>query len=123
MEYLTLPFRLDHAFLKRGDLHESITDSVGMILSTRIGRIPFYPEYGCGIWEREYSDMFSANKSEVRAGLRNAIDGLEKRLYNVSVSFTPGRHGTEALGMVVRVTGNYRDDSEEKKFEASYDLA
>ena len=125
MEYLSLPFRLKKGYLNRGDRLQSITDSVGLILSTRMGRIDFLPEFGSEIWEREYGDIFSVNKADIRAALRNAVDRYEKRLYNLSISFSPSEQEAAArLGMVVKVTGNYRnDDNEEKKFEAVYRLA
>ena len=94
------------------------------MLSTRPGMLPFAPEYGCEIWEKEFSDIVVANKAEIRANLRNAIDKFEKRLYNVSVSFV-GMNTAKprALGIVVKVSGNYRDEQgEEQKFEASYSL-
>jgi phage baseplate assembly protein W len=123
MEYLVLPFKLTHDYLGRGDLLQSITHSVGLILSTRSGRMPFYPEYGCSIWDKEYADLYATSKSDVRASLRNAIDMMEKRLYNLSVSFTQeNRVEVEALGLHVKVTGNFRDGAEEKKFEAVYHL-
>ena len=124
MEYLTLPYRLTHAYLGRGNLEQSLRHSVGLILSTRLGRMPFHQEFGCAIWDKEYSDILSANKSDIRAALRNALDTQEKRLYNLSVSFTPeDRAEIEALGLKVKVTANYRDDdNEERKFEALYHL-
>ncbi len=125
MEYLVLPFALRNGYLNRGDVLESITNSVGLLLSTRIGRMPFLPGYGSEIWEREYGDIFSASRADIRSALRNAIDAYEKRLYNLSVSFSPSEQLLAyRLGMVVKITGNYRDDDgEEKKFEGIYRLA
>ncbi len=123
MDYLILPCLLKDGYLTRGDLQQSITHSVGLILSTRPGMMGFASDFGCNIWEREYSDLLSANKANIRAGLRNAIDKFEKRLYNVSVSFTPPKDvSVRALGLNVRVSGNYRDGEEEKKFEGTYYL-
>lgn len=123
MEYLSLPLVLREGYLPRTSLEDSIKYAIGLILSTRIGMMPFNPEFGCGLWEREYSDILTANKADVRAGLRNAIDQFEKRLYNVSVTFTSVNElGQHALGMMVRVRGNYRDGDEEKKFESSYHI-
>ncbi len=123
MDYLSLPFVLREGYLGRAGLQESITFSVGLILSSRPGALPFDPIFGCDVWEKEFSDLYSANKAELRSSLRNSIDRYEKRLYNVSVtlvSVTDNRR--EALGMAVQVTGNYREDGEERKFEASYHL-
>ncbi len=123
MEYLSLPLTLREGYLPRADLKESITYSIGLLLSTRVGTMPFNPEFGCDLWDKEYSDLYTASKADIRASLRNAIDKFEKRLYNVSVSF--GSVSTDAphsLGMAVKVTGNYLDGNEEKKFEASYAL-
>jgi|WetSurMetagenome_2_1015567.scaffolds.fasta_scaffold61499_2 phage baseplate assembly protein W len=125
MEYLALPFVLREGYLDRGNLEESITFSVGLILSTRPGAMHFDPEYGCDIWDKEYSDLYTANKADIRASLRNAIDRSERRLYNTSISFINEAEATgqELSGMVVRVTGNYRDeDGEERKYEQSFHL-
>ncbi len=121
MDYLALPLVLREGYLSRTSLEESITFSIGLIFSTRMGMMPFAPEYGCALWEREYSDLLTANKADIRASLRNAIDLFEKRLYNVSVSFTSvANHASHPLGMMVRVRGNYREDGEEKRYESNF---
>jgi phage baseplate assembly protein W len=124
MEYLSLPFVLREGYLARANLQESITYSIGLLLSTRVGAMPFNPDFGCEIWEKEYSDLYSVSKADVRAALRNAIDKFERRLYNVSISFNYISNGTpQVLGMVVKVTGNYRNENnEEMKYEADFDL-
>jgi phage baseplate assembly protein W len=105
MDYLSLPFRLKEDYLARADsLEESI-------------------EFGCNIWDMEFSDIDTANKSDIRASLRNAIDEFEKRLYNVSVTFAMvSGTSIHQLGMKVKVTGDYREDGEEKRFEGTYSL-
>jgi len=123
MEYLALPFVLREGYLTKADLTESITYSIGLLLSTRRGTIPFSPDYGCDIWEKEFSDLYSANKGEIRASLRNAIDKYEKRLYNVSLSFKEtAAESARVLGMAVTVSGYFRDENEEKKYEATFYL-
>lgn len=123
MEYLALPFVLREGYLDRVGLHESIMYSVGLIISTRPGTMPFDPGFGCDIWDKEYSDLYTANKADMRSSLRNAVDKYEKRLYDVTVSLIEvGEAGHESLGMGVKVTGNYRDNGEEKKFEATFHL-
>ena len=123
MEYLTLPLRLTHGYLGRGDLQESIRHSVGLILSTRMGQMTFLPDFGCAVWDKEYSDLLAANKSDIRASLRNSIDQYERRLYNVSVSFSPDEQKLgSSLNMSIKVSGNYRDGDEERKFEVVYRL-
>lgn len=122
MEYLALPYVLREGYLDRANLLESLTYSIGLILSTRKGTMPFEPEFGCDIWDREYADLYTANKGDIRASLRMAIDKYEKRLKNVSVSFTRTEdQASHVLGMMVKVSGNYLDDNnEEQKFQASY---
>lgn len=125
MEYLALPFVLREGYLDRANLEESITFSIGLILSTRPGAMHFDDEYGCDIWDKEYSDLYTANKADIRASLRNAIDRSERRLYNSSISFVSEGDltGQELSGLIVRVTGNYRDeDGEERKYEQSFHL-
>ncbi|MFQ6009404.1 MAG: GPW/gp25 family protein [Candidatus Zixiibacteriota bacterium] len=120
---MSLPLTLSEGYLPRADLKESITYSIGLLLSTRVGTMPFNPEFGCDIWDKEYSDLYTISKADIRASLRNAIDKFEKRLYNVSVSFANiDDNAPHSLGMIVKITGNYLDGNEEKKFEASYAL-
>jgi len=123
MDYLALPLALRDGFLGRGSLHESISYSIALILSTNPGQLDFDPEFGCIIWDKEYSDLHAANKADIRSSLRNAIDNYEKRIYNVYVSFTHGSGAAaRGLGMVVKVTGNYREGDEEKDFSESFKL-
>ncbi len=123
MEYLSLPLVLREGYLARVELQDSIRDTVGLILSTRLGTIPFSPDFGCDLWDKEYADLYAANKADIRASLRNAIDKFEKRLYNVTASFGLASDlSPHALGLTVKVTGNYMDGKEEMKFEASYAL-
>ena len=123
MEYLALPFVLREGYLVRASLQESITYSIGLLLSTRLGTIPFSPDFGCDVWEKEFSDLYTANKADIRASLRNAIDKFEKRLYNVSLSFTDAAGDSpRVLGMAVKVMGYFREENEEKKYEATFYL-
>ena len=124
MEYLALPLLLRDGYLPRTDVRQSIAYSIGLLLSARAGSIPFLSEFGSDLWDREFSDLVFANKAEVRSSLRNAIDRFEKRLYNVSVSFVNVSDSRpHALGMAVKVRGNYRDESEqEQQFEVSFTL-
>lgn len=104
-------------------MQESITYSVGLLLSTRPGMMKFMPDFGCDIWNKEYSDLYAANKADIRASLRNAISKYEERLYNVSVSFVSVEDSSpHSLGLAVKVTGNFKDGNEEKKFQANYVL-
>jgi len=123
MEYLSLPLVLNQGYLSRCTLEESIIYSVGLILSTRHGQLPFAPEFGSEIWEREFSDLVTSNKADMRGNFRNAIDKYEKRLYNVSVSILQTHETTAAaLGLVAEVTGNYMDGNEEKTLKHSFSI-
>ncbi len=123
MEYLSLPLVLREGYLSRANLEESLKYSIGLIVCTRVGMMPFAPEYGSALWEKEFSDILTANKSDIRAGIRNAIGEFEKRLYNVSVSFTGLEDASpHTLGMIIKVYGNYIDGTEESKFESTYQL-
>jgi phage baseplate assembly protein W len=124
MDYLALPLLLRDGYLPRTDLYQSIIHAVGLLLSTRVGTMPFFPDYGCDLWDKEYADTIAANKGDIRASLRNAIAVFEKRLYNTSVSIAQeDTNSPRVIGLKVKVTGNYRDESgEEQKFEAAYNL-
>lgn len=123
MEYLGIPLALKEGYLNRATLEESLAYSVGLILSTRKETLPFNPDFGCELWEKEYSDLYTTNKADIRSAIRNAIDKFEKRLYNVSVSFSSESvDSTHPLGMRVKVSGNYREDGEEKKFDGTFNI-
>ncbi len=123
MDYLSIPLALKEGYLNRATMEESLAFSVGLILSTRKDTIPFDADYGCEIWEKEYSDLYTTNKADIRSAIRNAVDKYEKRLYNVSVSFaSESVDSTHPLGMKIKVSGNYREDGEEKKFEGSFNV-
>lgn len=123
MEYLSLPFALRKGYLRKTDISESISNSIGLILSTRRGSLPFDPEYGCDLWEKEYSDLFMVNKSDVQGSIRNAISKFEPRLYNISVSLINIQTGPDhPLGVAVKVIGNYRDEKDEKRFEEVFSI-
>ncbi len=124
MEYFSLPLVLREGYLSRTNLEDSIIYSVGLIISTRIGQMPFSPEYGCDLWEKEYSDLMTAKTADIRAGLRNSIDKFEKRLYSVSVSFVnPKKAGSRINELIIKISGNYKDGSEEKKLEHNYKIS
>jgi len=122
MEYLAIPYELREDYLIRsGSMRDSIAFSIGLLLSTRLGSMPFLPEFGCDIWDLEYSDLETADKAAVRATLRNAIADFERRLTEVSVSFTNVTTlKPHAIGIDVRVVGLYRENGEEKKFEGKF---
>ncbi len=123
MEYLALPFVIRKGFLNKTDLYDSITNTVGLILSTRKGSLPFDPEFGCDLWEKEFSDLFMANRSELQGSIRSAIDIYEGRLFNVSVSLINIDSGPEhPIGIAVKVIGNYKDDTDEKRFEEIFSI-
>jgi phage baseplate assembly protein W len=123
MEYLSLPFALRKGYLGTTGIQDSISNSIGLILSTRKGSLPFDPEYGCDLWEREYSDLFMVSKSDVQGSVRNAITRNEPRLYNVSVSLVNVQTGpVHPLGIAVKVIGNYKEDKEEKRFEELFSI-
>jgi type VI secretion system lysozyme-like protein len=123
MEYLSLPLVPTEGHLDRTDLESSIAQSIGLVLSTRIGQIPFWPEYGCGIWDKEYADLLTTNKAEIRSAVRNAIAAFEPRMYNVTVSFDPeSAAAASALGLKIRISGDFRDGDQEKKFTFEYQV-
>ena len=122
MEYLAIPYELREDYLTRsGSMRDSIAFSIGLLLSTRLGSMPFLPEFGCDIWDLEYSDLETADKAAVRATLRNAIASFERRLTEVSVSFTNvTAMKPHSIGIDVRVVGLYREAGKEKKFEGTF---
>jgi len=123
MEYLSLPLLLKKGYLSKVSMYDSLLYSIGLILSSRLGTLPFEPSFGCDIWEKEFSDLYTANKADIRAGIRIAIDKFEKRLYNASVTLVNvDVSHLHALGVAVKVTGLFREDGEEKKFEETFTI-
>ena len=123
-EFLALPLRLRDGFFRRCNLEQSIHQSVALLIATRRGMIPFAPEYGSNLWEKEYSDLYTSHKSDVQSALRNAIGQFEPRLYNLGVSLVQKSSSGEApgVGMEVKVTGAFKDGQTEHPFEATYSL-
>ena len=123
MEYLSLPFIIRKGFLEKTDIYDSITNSIGLILSTRKGSLSFDPEYGCDLWDKEFSDLFMANRSELQGSIRNAIDIYEARMFNVSVSLMNIDSGPDhPLGIAVKVIGNFKDEKDERRFEEIFSI-
>lgn len=123
MELLSLPLSIRDGYLGRTSLDKSIIYSIGLILGTPIGSLPFAPDFGCNIWDRAFSDLPTSNKASIQTSLRHALERFERRLYNVSVSFTiPDQSAPHTLGIVVRVTGNYMDGDDEKKLETNFTI-
>ena len=123
MEYIALPFALKKGYLEKTDLYNSISNSIGLILSTRRGTLPFDPEYGCGLWDREFSDFIMVNRQDVQGSVRNALNQFETRLFNVSATLMNIDTGpVHPLGIAVRVIGNYRDENVEKRFEEIFKI-
>ncbi len=115
--------RLVQGHFERVSFSESLTQSIGLLLSTRLGGLLYRPDYGCAVWDKSFSDLHAANKAEIRAALRDAINQHEKRLYNVSVSFEPAPDGGgRALGIEVTVRGDYKENGVEQQFDAVYRL-
>jgi phage baseplate assembly protein W len=124
MDFLAIPFELREDYLSRAEsMRDSIAFSLGLLLSTRVGSMTFLPKYGCDIWQMEYGDLDAVNKATIRGTLRNAISTYEKRLSDISVTFTTVRGPVpHAIGVNVKVTGLYRENGEEKKFEGVFFL-
>ena len=123
MDYLALPVVLKDGFLPRANLRDNIINSIGVILATRPGVLPFAPEFGCGLWEREFSDMPTARKGDISASLRIAISTHEKRLYDLDVTYKESRdERSSKLGLVVTITGKYLEDDTERELDVSFSL-
>ena len=123
MEYISLPFALRKGYLDKTDLYNSIFNSIGLILSTRKGSMPFSPDYGCDLWDREYSDLLMVNRQDVQGSIRNAISQYEPRLFNVSATLLNIDTGSShPLGIAVKIIGNYKDENEEKRLEEIFSI-
>ena len=119
-DYLSLPLALEEGHFPRCGLKESLVNSVTLIISTRVGQLPFLREFGCMLWEREFSDLHTASKADVRASIRNAIAVHEPRLYNVDVVFSEGdTRQPRRIGLTVKVSANYQEDGVEKMLDIS----
>jgi len=123
MGNLSIPLILKDGHFATASIEDSIICSIALILCTRIGQLPFAPDYGCSIWDREFTDLETSNKSDVRGSLRNAIEAHEKRLQDVAVAFSNVADGSpHILGLFVKVRGTYLADEEEHQFDASFRL-
>ena len=123
MEYISLPLALRKGYLEKTDLYNSIFNSIGLILSTRKGSLPFSPDYGCDLWEREFSDLLMVNRQDVQGSIRNAINQYEHRLFNVSATLINIDTGSSRpLGIAVKIIGNFKDEDDEKRLEEIFSI-
>ena len=81
MDYLSIPVALRKGYFNTTDINASISNSLGLILSTRKGSLPFAPDFGCDLWDREYTDLFMTSKADVQASIRGAIAGWNRSRY------------------------------------------
>ncbi|MDJ1502995.1 GPW/gp25 family protein [Cytophagaceae bacterium BD1B2-1] len=102
--YYTLPLRLDEILQKKMHtqcgLRESVAQNLFLLLTTHFRESRFDGEYGCSIWEEDFS-LQSSNrwKDEIVKSVTTTIAEYEKRLANVRVraemedhEFTLGEH-------------------------------
>jgi len=123
VDFVALPLILREGHWRRCSLRESISYSVGLILNTRYGILDYDPEYGCPIWDHEFADLYTINRADLRGRLRHAIGTLEPRLTAISIDFEPVPNvESRSLGIRVKVTGYFKDDGDEQRFEAAYIL-
>lgn len=124
MYYLILPLILRKGDLGKAGIEESIFCSIGLILNTRKGSLPFDEGFGCDLWEWEFSDIYRVNAADIRKSVREAINIYEPRLNNIDVSIPQkkGERTKRPLGLGLVVAGTFVDEGRERNFRREFNI-
>ena len=89
-QYYTLPLRLDEILQKKPhtqcSLRESVAQNLFLLLTTHFRESRFDGEYGCSIWEEDFS-IHSTNRwrDEIVKSVTSTLAEYEQRLTSVRV--------------------------------------
>jgi phage baseplate assembly protein W len=90
--YYKIPLQLSSLLegneLPNGDLKESITKTLELIIMTRFGEHRHDPSFGCEIWDLDFELIVSENKWEekLRQSLLKSITTHEHRLADIQLN-------------------------------------
>ena len=120
--YLKVPLCFTQGYLDKIPLRESVSQFVGIIIGSRLNSFSYDPDFGCRIWESEYSYFSPGSESDFRTYLRNAISKNEKRLKDISVEIKqdfiePYRNKSS---LIAQIKGKYMENGVENSFEEDY---
>jgi phage baseplate assembly protein W len=123
-DYLQLPLSLSKGSLSKVSPRESIYQFIGLIIATRMGSFPYDLDFGCRIWDAEYTYLSAKSKGDIRSDIRQAIALYERRLTNVSVEVKKSvlDRKRNRVCLVVTVKGKLTEDREKKSFSEDYFL-
>lgn len=123
-KYLKVPLTLTHGSLEKVPLRESISQYVGIIIGSRFGAFPFNPEFGCKIWDSEFTYFSPQSLGEFNRYIRNAISEHEKRLEKEELKVEIKQAFIEPYrnkaSLIAKVEGTYKEDGKEQPFEEEY---
>ena len=124
--YLRLPLHRERLRFETVGLEESIREFIGLIMTTRPGYYRFNPDFGCRIWELEYTYIKSARfKEDVHKTVQESVERYEPRLKSVRVDVSVrGFEGSSERKLVeiwvrgiIKATGKVL----EEKFDIDWD--
>lgn len=122
--YLKLPLSLVKGSLSKVSLRESIYQFVNLIIASRMGSFPFDPDFGCHIWEAEYTYLSAKSKGDIRSDIRQAISLYERRLSDVSVDVKRSivDRKKNRVCLVATVKGKFIQEGRKQSFSEDYFL-
>ncbi|WP_288427491.1 GPW/gp25 family protein [uncultured Spirosoma sp.] len=128
-DYYSLPLRCDlliqgaaarqpgNARQLYGSLDESIHEHVYLLITTPFRSVRFDPDYGCEVWEGDFSSVNDSNDTrwtdQVQHSILKAIRTYEPRLERIDVLVELDREGGDNAHkrLVVTVTAEIRKSS------------
>jgi phage baseplate assembly protein W len=117
---LRLPLRADkgRGLVPCQTEEEHIHQSIAMIVRTRPGSRPLYPDYGCRIHELLFRPLTPALQSQMAFFVRQALERFEKRIGIDEVSTAQQQEGGAAVADEVVLTIRYRLRQQPEAVEA-----
>ena len=133
--YYKIPFDFKNFFekneFKKINLQESISQFIGMIITTTFGEYKYDNEFGSEIWETDFDHLTNINilKERIKNSLFEKIIHYEKRLSNIEVQLNiiENKLPTNSVRIKKRlkiiITGTIQKTHEPYVFSGDYYLA
>ena len=135
-EYYKIPFDFEGFFnnkdLQKLTLHESISQYLGLIITTYFKEYKHDEDFGSEIWEADFDLLTNINilKERIKNSIQEKVIKYEKRLTNVTANLMIGEDVIEREDRVrlkkhitIYIKGTIKKTNENYSFTGNYYLA